>query len=318
MGVRLSYGRLGHYIGRTILYAVARHFVGRTIFYAVARHFVGRTIFYAVARHFVGRTIFYAVARHFMIPNVRLSASSCRTVFVSMESAALSRGDGIPCEFFKVSLRDKGSTQGQPFSQCDRTPNRAAMEPSDANSPSRIFAAHHHRQSSYTCNPKPCNHLLQGTLVPSPSTNKSHTKRKIPNEKNSDQDRTIHKPKTLNSQINDKPFRRLQVCALSDPFSTSSARLAPSTPRSVLPPHDRPFHLTDVRLQAFKQSTVRPRPSDSNARHSMWTSVQTADRSSSPFGFERSTLNVVERSNKRLFVLALNNSDFVSHDCLWH
>ncbi|KOM41347.1 hypothetical protein LR48_Vigan04g154500 [Vigna angularis] len=96
-GVRLSYGRLGHYIGRTIPYAVARHFVGRTISYAVARHFVGRTIF-------------YAVARHFMIPNVRLSASSCRTVFVSMESAALSRGDGIPCEFFKVSLRDRGST----------------------------------------------------------------------------------------------------------------------------------------------------------------------------------------------------------------
>ncbi|KAG2402315.1 LanC-like protein [Vigna angularis] len=96
-GVRLSYGRLGHYIGRTIPYAVARHFVGRTIPYAVARHFVGRTISYAVARHFV-------------IPNVRLSASSCRTVFVSMESAALSRGDGIPCEFFKVSLRDRGST----------------------------------------------------------------------------------------------------------------------------------------------------------------------------------------------------------------
>ncbi|KOM56686.1 hypothetical protein LR48_Vigan10g257800 [Vigna angularis] len=45
-------------------------------------------------------------------------------------------------------------------------------------------------------------------------------------------------------------------------------------------------------------------PLGSNARHSMWTSVQTKDRSSSPFGFERSTLNVVERSNKRLFVLA--------------
>ncbi|KOM41577.1 hypothetical protein LR48_Vigan04g177500 [Vigna angularis] len=107
-GVRLSYGRLGHFVGRTIVYAVARHFVGRTILYAVARHFVGRTILYAVARHFVGRTILYAVARHFMIPDVRLSASSCRTLFVSMESAALSCGDGIPCEFFKVSLKDRG------------------------------------------------------------------------------------------------------------------------------------------------------------------------------------------------------------------
>ncbi|KOM47604.1 hypothetical protein LR48_Vigan07g130800 [Vigna angularis] len=52
-----------------------------------------------------------AVARHFMIPDVRLSASSCRTLFVSMESAALSRGDGIPCEFFKVSLKDRGIPQ---------------------------------------------------------------------------------------------------------------------------------------------------------------------------------------------------------------
>ncbi|KOM56032.1 hypothetical protein LR48_Vigan10g192400 [Vigna angularis] len=115
------------------------------------------------------------------------------------------------------------------------------------------------------------------------------------------------------------PFGASRSAALSDPFSTSSARLAPSTPRSVLPPHDRPFHLTDVWLQAFKQSTVRPRPSDSNARHSMWTSVKTADRSSSPlgsnarhlmwssvqtkdrssspFGFGRSTLNVDERSS---------------------
>ncbi|KOM53016.1 hypothetical protein LR48_Vigan09g167500 [Vigna angularis] len=33
------------------------------------------------------------------------------SIFVSMESAALSRGDGIPSEFFKVSLKDRGSTQ---------------------------------------------------------------------------------------------------------------------------------------------------------------------------------------------------------------
>ncbi|KOM42540.1 hypothetical protein LR48_Vigan05g014400 [Vigna angularis] len=57
--------------------------------------------------------------------------------------------------------------------------------------------------------------------------------------------------------------------------------------------------------ERFKQSAVRPSSMDSNARHSMWTSVQTVDRPSSSFGSERLTIPVDERSCNQSFVLAL-------------
>ncbi|KOM45223.1 hypothetical protein LR48_Vigan06g052900 [Vigna angularis] len=89
----------------------------------------------------------------------------------------------------------------------------------------------------------------------------------------------------------DHQCQRTFIVSAVQPQKRSSVGFNRSTTHMCERSNNRPFGLAHwIRaldsqfVRAFNQSTVRPRPLDSNARQSMKTSVQTVDRSASPFG----------------------------------